>query len=146
MTPCKSAPVLCVLLLPVLLAALAACGGGDNGSKFRTGQLTDPRNVPTASPWTQPPDVIIIDPNALTPIGGGPTPTPNAGGEQTGQPGACGAKYTVASEDTFSSIAEKCNLSTQRIKDANPGVDPLTLHPGDVINLPLAEPTPSPSP
>jgi len=125
-----------------LLSFLAGCGGGggDDESNGEIGQLTNPKDVPSASPWQQPPDVVILDPNAITPIAGSePTATPVAG-----EPGVCGPKYTIASGDTFSSVAEKCGTSTQAIRDANPGVDPLTIHPGDVINIPAAEPEPSP--
>ncbi len=126
-------------LAVALLALFAACGGGDDDTpEGEIGQLTDPRDVPTTTPWEQPPDVVILDPNAITPIGGAPTPTPAEGGE----PGVCGPQYTVASGDTFSSIAEKCGSTTQGMRDANPGVDPLTIHPGDVLNVPQAQPSP----
>ena len=129
-------------VLFVILVVVLVAGGGDGGGEpnFQAGQLTDPGSVPTASPWPQPPEVVILDPNAITPISGG---QPTAAPEATGEAGACGPKYTITSGDTFSSIAEKCGTSTQAIRDANPGVDPLTLHPGDVINLPAA-PQPSP--
>ncbi len=144
MTPQQLSLVLFALVVVALLAMVAACGGGGgDNSNFQGGQLTDPRTVPTATPWDEPPEIFIIDPNAITPIsGGGPTPGPTG---QGGEPGVCGPTYTIASGDTFSLIAERCNLSTQAIKDANPGVDPLTLHPGDVINLPTS-PESSPSP
>jgi len=140
MTPQKRFSVVVALFSAVLLGGLAACGGGDDDSNSQSGHLTDPRSVPTASPWAEAPPVTILDPNALTPeVGETPAPTPEDGGE----PGTCGAKYTVASGETFSSIAEKCGFTIQEMRDANPGVDPLTLHPGDEINLP-AEPEPSP--
>ena len=60
--------------LTVLLLALAfglmlamACGGGDGGGR-PDGRLTDPRSVPTATPWAQAPEPIILEPGALTPI------------------------------------------------------------------------------
>lgn len=64
---------LCVMAAGLLL--LAACGGGGDGGQT-IGQPTDPRSVPTATPWSQPPDVIILDPNALTPIS-----EPDGGGD-----------------------------------------------------------------
>jgi len=125
-------------LTAVFLTLLAACGGGSDEPEGEIGQLTDPGDVPTAAPWDQPPEVVILDPNAIVPIDSGPTPTPAEGGE----PGVCGPKYTVASGDTFSSIAEKCGTTTQGMRDANPGVDPLTIHPGDVLNVPASQPSP----
>ncbi len=60
------------LSVPLLALALAlllatACGGDDGGER-PAGRLTDPRSVPTATPWGQPPAPIILDPDALTPI------------------------------------------------------------------------------
>lgn len=126
------------LSLAAGLALLAACGGGDEAESI--GQLTNPRDAPTASPWVEPPPVLELDPNALVPLpadAGAATPTPTGG---AGAPGVCGPKYTVESGDTFSSIATKCGTTTQRMRDANPGVDPVTIHPGDVVNVPAAAP------
>jgi hypothetical protein len=106
--------------------------------------LTNPNNVPTASPWDQPPAVVELDPDAIQPLppqAGAPTPSPSTA---AGAPGVCGPKYTVESGDTFSSIAAKCGATTQGMRDANPGVDPLTIHPGQEINVPAAAPAPSP--
>lgn len=131
--------VFLVILVVVLVAS--AGGGGDGDAEAEVGQLTNPQDVPTASPWEQAPEVVILDPNAIVPIN--PTQPTASPTEEGGEAGVCGPKYTITSGDTFSSIAEKCGTTTQAIRDANPGVDPLTLHPGDVINLPAApEPTP----
>lgn len=142
MTPHKRFSVLLALASPITLAALAACGGGGEDSTFQSGQLTDPRGVPTAPPWEEQPEVEILDPNALVPVNPTAAPTTDADGE-AGEPGVCGPKYTIASGDTMSLVADRCGFTTQEVKDANPGVDPLTLHPGQVINLPA---TPEPSP
>ncbi|TMB98621.1 MAG: LysM peptidoglycan-binding domain-containing protein [Chloroflexi bacterium] len=124
----------CLLLLTVLPALIIACG--DDGEEVHTGNLTDPRSVPTSTPWPSPPDVIIIDPAALAtlpPVAAGSQPSASA----TPAPaGICGATYTIASGDNFSTIAQKCGLSTQAIVDVNPGVDPKTLHEGQEIKLP----------
>lgn len=126
------------LLLLACVAVAAACGGGGGSPSNAPGSLTDPDRVPTASPWKQPPEIIILDPNNLTPISGGaPAPEEGAGaGEATPEPGSCGKTYTVQPGDSFSLIAEKCGLRLQDIIDANPGVDPATLSIGQVINLP----------
>ena len=127
-----------ISLVSVLFALVTACGGGDD-QKAEIGQLSDPATVPTAPPWDKPPDIAILDPNAITPVGGAaPTPTPAA----EGAPGVCGPKYTIESGDTFSSIAAKCGTTTQAMKDANPGVDPLTIRAGQVVNVPAPQPSP----
>ena len=132
-------------LTAALLAFVAACGGGGD-EEAEVGSLTNPQDAPTAAPWEQPPEVLLLDPNAIPTLpAGGPvvTPTPAVAAEG-GEPGVCGPKYTVVSGDTFSSIATKCGATTQGMRDANPGVDPLTIRPGQVINVPA--PTPAPSP
>ncbi len=55
MTPRKIALSITPLALLVTLV-LAACGGGGDGAtetRVGTGQLTDPRNVATATPWPE---------------------------------------------------------------------------------------------
>lgn len=61
------------LTVPVLAVALAlllaaACGGDGDGER-PAARLTDPRSVPTATPWADSPEPIILEPGALTPIG-----------------------------------------------------------------------------
>ena len=62
------------LSVPLLALAfallLAACGGDDDGPRT-AGRLTDPRSVATATPWPEPPEPIILEPGALTPISQG---------------------------------------------------------------------------
>jgi LysM repeat protein len=123
------------LLAAASLTLMVACGGGGDEDDGAVGQITNPNDVPTASPWDQPPTVLELDPNALAPLPAevAPTATPEPA---AGEPGVCGPKYTVASGDTFSSIATKCGTTTQAMKDANPGVDPVTIRPGQVVNVP----------
>ena len=125
--------------LLLLLGLLAACGGGGDQQGPRRGQLTDPRSVPTASQWAQPPEVIILEPGAITPLAGSGTST--AGGDETepeatGAPGECGKTYTVKEGDYPGLIADKCGVSLQALLDANPSVEPTNLHIGDVLNIP----------
>jgi len=73
------------IIAPLLVVALAlllatACGGGDGGAR-PAGRLTDPRSVPTATPWGQPPAPIILEPGALTPVSETGTEEPGVNGE-----------------------------------------------------------------
>jgi len=123
-----------------LAALVAACGGGgDDDDTSRPGNLTDPRDVPTATPWTSAPEVVILDPNniqPLPPVGTQDPGTPDGGEATPGLPGECGETYTVVSGDTPSGIAEKCGITTDELLDANPGLDPAAMHVGDVVNIP----------
>ena len=140
MTPRITTLALIITLIAVL--ALTACGGSDDDEQAAPGNLTNPREVPTATINPSPDPVIVIDPNAiqpLPPVGPAPsTPAPDASGGTTATPaaGTCGSTYTVVAGDSPSSIAEKCGTTTQAILDANPGLDPRALKIGQVINLP----------
>ena len=131
-----------LLSLAAGFTVLAACGGGGDEEEA-VGQLTNPQDVPTASPWVEPPAVLELDPNAIgsLPAEVAPTPAPTPG---AGAPGVCGPKYLIIVGDTFSSIATKCGTTTQGMRDANPGIDPLTIRPGQEVNVPAAAPAPSP--
>ena len=129
------------LIITISAAALlAACGGGgDDDSSGRAGNLTDPRDVPTATPWAQSPDVVILDPNniqPLPPLGNQGGETPDGAGATPPVAGECGATYIVVSGDTPSGIAEKCGITTDELLNANPGLDPTAIHVGDQINIP----------
>lgn len=140
MTP----PITILALIITLIGslALAACGGGGDDEQSAPGNLTNPRDVPTATINPAPEPVIVIDPNAiqpLPPVGPAPSTTaPDASGGATAAPaaGTCSATYTVVAGDSPSSIAEKCGTTTQAILDANPGLDPRTLKIGQVIKIP----------
>lgn len=126
-----------------LTGALAACGGDDDDSGGGNANLTDPRDVPTATPWSEAPEVVILDPNNIQPLP--PSEEPDTGGEdgedgggetQSPAAGQCGETYTVQPGDTPSGIAERCGITTQELLDANPGLDPRAIHAGDEINIP----------
>jgi LysM repeat protein len=55
-----------------------------------------------------------------------PSPAPTAGATQ----------YTVVEGDTIWAIAVKFGLTTDRLLDANPTLNPDLLHPGDVLVIP----------
>ena len=127
-----------VLLVPALVA-LAACGGDDDDGTFEPGNLTDPDSVPSATPWTDVPDVVILDPDNINPL---PPDSPNQA-EPTetpepiaAEPGACGETYTVEAGDTFQVIGEKCGVDWQLIAELNPDVDSTALSVGQVLILP----------
>jgi hypothetical protein len=123
---------LCLLVLLLV----AACGGGDDDDSGPGGQLSDPNNVPTATPWTDVPEVIAIDPNNIQPL------PPDGGGEdvtatpQPGEPGECGQTYTVEAGDTVFGIADKCGVDPQAIIDLNPDIDPGALSIGEILIMP----------
>jgi hypothetical protein len=130
------------IILLAALAAVSACGGDDDDDgSFQPGRLTDQQTVPTATPWQQAPEVVLLDPNNIQPLppndpssggdGDGPTETPAAG-----EPGVCGETYTVISGDTTFGIAEKCGVDPQAIIDLNPDIDPASLSVGQVLIMP----------
>jgi hypothetical protein len=124
-----------LLTLAVTLAAFAACGGGDGGER-PTGRLTDPRTVATATPWAEPPEPIILEPGALTPISDGGD---GGGGDGEGTPtapGECGDTYTVESGDAPFTIAEKCGVNVEDLLKANPEVTPTALRVGQQLKIP----------
>jgi len=119
--------------LTVALAVLAACGGGGDGEQ-PTGRLTDPRSVATATPWAEPPEPIILEPGALTPISDG-----GDGGDGGGTPtasGECGDTYKVESGDVPFTIAEKCGVTVEDLLKANPEVTPTALRVGQELKIP----------
>jgi hypothetical protein len=79
-------PIVPLLALALALVLATACGGGDGGER-PAGRLTDPRSVPTATPWAQAPEPIILEPGALTPISESDT-------EETGVNGEVGDEVT----------------------------------------------------
>jgi hypothetical protein len=129
------------LVLPAIFLAIAACGGDDDDSGTLPGQLTDPQTVPTATPWDETPEVIVLDPENIQPLppsqpdggGNGGTATPAAG-----EPGDCGETYIVVAGDTTFGIADKCGVSVEGIEAANPDIDIRSLTIGQEINLPPA--------
>jgi nucleoid-associated protein YgaU len=132
-----------LLSVSVLLASaiIAACGGGGDEEEVRPGELTNPRDVPTVTPWPSPPEIVVIDPNAIQPL---PSTGPPIGSDGEASPspsaavgnGQCPAQYTVVSGDSPSVIAERCGVTTEQILEANPGLDPRAMFPGQVINIP----------
>jgi len=85
----------------VAAALVAACGGDDSGPSGGSQSLTDPRDVPTTTPWASPPPVVYVE--------GGPIPS-NGGAE---------GSYTVAPGDTAYAIAQKFGVTVEELASAN---------------------------
>jgi hypothetical protein len=147
--PPRKLPALIWLVLLAALAVAVACGGGDDDDNGGTGQLSDPQNVPTVTPWQEPPEVILLDPDNIQPL---PTDNPGAGGTATatpaaGEPGVCGDTYTVVAGDTTFGIAEKCGVNPDDIISANPDIgDGRSLTVGQVLVMPAGSGESEPSP
>ena len=128
-----------LLLVPALLA-LAACGGDDDGGgTFEPGNLTNPERVPTATPWANPPELVILDPDDINPLPPDnpnqtePTASPEPNG---GDPGVCGETYTVVAGDTLGAIGANCGVDWELIAELNPDADPASLSIGQVLIMP----------
>jgi predicted small lipoprotein YifL len=122
------------LALLLALATLAACGDdGEPATLSPDGQLTDPSSVATATPWTVPPDVIILEPEVE------PTPEPGDGGNGGNggvTPGVCGETYVVEPNDNPSLIAQKCGVDVDELMQINGIDDPTKLQIGQELILP----------
>lgn len=146
MPPRRTAIFVLFLMLPVMLA-IAACGGDDDDDDtgFQPGNLTNPEEAPTASPWDSPPDIVLLDPDNIQPL---PPDTPGGGGNgnggevtptaAAGEPGTCGESYTVVAGDTVFGIAEKCDVDPDAILELNPDIDPASLSIDQVLTLPAS--------
>ncbi len=132
------------LLLPLSALALglllvAACGGDGDGPP-PPGNLTDPGSVPTATPWTNPPEAIILEPDILTPISQdeGEANVNGAGDQDDDQvtPGECGDTYTVQSGDVPFTIAATCGVDVADLLELNGIDDPTSLNVGQELKIP----------
>jgi len=124
----SSAKILLALLVLVVAGSLlAACGGDDGGPSPGSQSLTDPRDVPTATPWATPPPVVYVE--------GGPIPV--TGGE---------GSYTVEAGDTAFGIAERFGVTVEELASANNmTVEQIAaLSVGQKLIIPQRAPTPQP--
>ena len=122
------------------LLLVAACGGDSDGQPL-PGNLTDPSTVPTASPWTDPPEPIPLDDlDLLTPIipEEGGTDEDGATDEDGDQvtTGECGDTYTVQAGDVPFSIAQTCGVDVTELLELNGIDDPTTLSVGQELKIP----------
>jgi LysM repeat protein len=109
-----------------LLSLLAAsgCGGGSG-----VGGAIDLDHVPTATLPATLPEPRLVSGGAVQPGGG--------------------KGYTIQAGDTLAAVAERFSISLEELLAANPGIDPASLHAGDVVRLPAgveeAPPTNTPN-
>jgi LysM repeat protein len=59
---------------------------------------------------------------------------------------ACGQTYAVRAGDNYARIAQRCGVSAADLQAANPNVDPYTIYPGQVINIPVPPLSTQPAP
>lgn len=112
-----------VLFASLLLAALAAaCGEGEEGPPIPGGPLTDPRTVPTATPWAEPPEPLFLEEGAIAPLEEGPA--------------ASGETYVVQAGDTPWSICQKFGCDHNELMALNGITDPTTLRVGQKLKIP----------
>ena len=137
-TPMTARTLLLTLsALALGLLLVAACGGGGDESPA-PGNLTDPGSVPTATPWTNPPEPIILEPGILTPTipdEGETDGDEDQNGDQV-TPVECGDTYTVQAGDVPSAIAETCGVDVTDLLELNGIDDPTTLHVGQELKIP----------
>jgi peptidoglycan endopeptidase LytF len=116
----------------ISLEDLRAANPGIDAASLSVGQSVRlPRDVsgePPPSPTPEPGTPAPAD--SPTPPAPGPTNTP-ATAMQT---------YTVESGDIPLTIAEKFGITVEALLAANPGLDPTSLHAGDVLNIPPPPP------
>jgi LysM repeat protein len=99
----SSAKILLPLFVCIVTAALLAACGGDGASPNRGSQsLTDPKDVPTTTPWATPPPVVYVE--------GGPV-VPSDGGAE--------GSYTVEPGDSAYAIALKFGITVEELAAAN---------------------------
>ncbi len=96
------------------------------------GRVDDP-------PPNLPPDDANTEPPPQPPAGEAPPPPPQGGS-------SCTNPYIVQPGDWLLKIADTCGVSLAQIVEANPGIMPNTIYPGQAINLPGGAATPPPPP
>lgn len=104
-------------LLTLALALALACGSSKPAPQA-AGSLTDPRTVPTATPWNEPPPPTFL------------TGTPVA---PQAQPGTT---YTVQPNDIPATIAAKLGVDVDELMRINDITDPSKLQVGQVLKVP----------
>jgi hypothetical protein len=94
--------------------------------------------VPTATPWSEAPEPIILGPDILTPISQDEDEEEGNGDEDDGEvtPGECGETYTVEPGDAPFTIGEKCGVDWRELLELNGIDDPTSLRVGQELKIP----------
>jgi nucleoid-associated protein YgaU len=124
-------------LAVVCSIALAALVGCSNKNKSPNASVTEV-SKPTPTPTPAPPPVVVQPAPQVQPVISDSSPVVTTAAA-TPTPAITGNVYTVQKGDTLSKIARAKygDLSAVRkIKEANPGINPDQLKPGQKINLP----------
>jgi LysM repeat protein len=118
------------------------------GCKKEEAPPVDP-NIPVADTNltpaldTTPPALPL--PGAITPLTNQPPQLAVPAPVDVPPPAGGMTEYTIVLGDSFYTIAKKFHVTMQAVQDANPGVEPTKLQPGQKINIPAAAPAlPSP--
>ncbi len=119
--------VLAVHAVGLLALLMQGCRQEERSSQTQT------TNNPVA-PSLEPTTGVVADTSA--PLSG--TATNVAPALETGLPAVGGSEYTIVSGDTLSTIARRFHLTVRAIADANAGLEPTRLQPGQKLHLPPA--------
>lgn len=118
------------LTLALAAALLAACAPAE--LPVLVTAFVPPTFTPAPPSLTAPPSDTAPPPSVT------PQPSPTAPSPTTPATTATltPATYSVVAGDNFITIAALFGLTAEQLLDANPGVDPNLLHPGDVLVIP----------
>jgi len=121
--------VLAVHAVGLLALLMQGCRQEERNSQTQT------TNNPVA-PSLEPTTGVVADTSAPLPS----TATNLVPSFETGPglPAVGGSEYTIVSGDTLSTIARRFHLTVRAIADANPGLEPTRLRPGQKLHLPPA--------
>lgn len=140
-----SVKLLLAVLFLAVIALAAACNGDESREPSGSQGLTDPKTVPSTTPWATPPPVVYVE--------GGPGPS--------GPSDGAGGTYTVQAGDTASDIAAAFGITIEALAEANgmtveeiaslsigqeliiPGQEPEDTTPEGTPEAPSATATPS---
>jgi protein phosphatase len=115
---------LAIVVVLGLIAAMASPHGDDSPTATPTAvKAAATSHVPT-------PSTVVSH----------PTPVPTASNTAALSPSPSYEKYTVAKDDTATSIAQANHISVAELQAANPSVDLSHLVPGQVLNIPAHKP------
>lgn len=129
--------VLAVHGVGLLALLMQGCRRDDKDASQADASSNAVANAPTFNPTN-----TAIDTNPPSaPAPSNPTPVAEIINSNVTAPAAATpTDYTIASGDTFSSIATKFKVSVRAIENANPGVDPKRLQVGQKIKIPPPAP------